>query len=416
MSGDPEPRGLRSGPLSGLRIIEMAGVGPGPMCAMMLADAGAEVLRIDRPMPSGLGMERPARFDLLARGRRSVAIDLKHPDGRDCVLDLVRKADALIEGFRPGTMERLGLGPEPCLTARPSLVYGRMTGWGQGGPLGPAAGHDLNYIALTGVLHAIGRADAPPTPPLNLVGDFGGGAMYLAFGLLAALLHARETGVGQVVDAAMVDGAASLMTAMYGLHAAGLHTDRRGANVLDSGAPYYEVYTCADGLHLSVAPIEEKFRAVLYERIGLDPALMPDLRDRGTWPAAKDILAAKFRERSRAEWCSLLEGTDACAAPVLSLADAPEHPHNRERDTFVTIDGVVQPAPAPRFSVTPSGLPTPPEKAGASTTAALADWGIEEKRIQALVALGAIGLRAGPGRRREEMSAATASSCSMAED
>lgn len=386
--------GRRQGPLAGLKIVEMDGIGPAPMCAMVLADAGAEVIRIDRPSPSGLGIDKPVRFDLLARSRRSVAIDLKHPDGIALVLDLVRGADALIEGFRPGTMERLGLGPDVCFAARPSLVYGRVTGWGQTGPLAHAAGHDLNYIALSGALHATGRAGAPPTPPLNLVGDFGGGAMYLAFGVVAALLHARQSGVGQVVDAAMVEGATNLMTMFYGLHGAGMQTDERGRNLLDSGAPHYDVYECADGLWLSVAPIEGKFRQILLARMGIDPATLPDMRDPAAWPAAKAALAAHFRAKTRAEWCALLEGTDACVAPVLSLAEAPGHHHNVERESFVTVDGVVQPGPAPRFSATPSGVPTAPEAAGASTEAVLGDWGIPPERIAALLAAGAIGARA----------------------
>jgi alpha-methylacyl-CoA racemase len=381
------------GPLAGIRVVEMAGIGPAPMCGMVLADAGADVLRVDRPSPSGLGIDKPVRFDLLARSRRSVAVDLKHPDGVACVLDLIRSADALIEGFRPGTMERLGLGPDVCLAAKPSLIYGRITGWGQTGPLAHAAGHDLNYIALSGALHATGRAGAPPTPPLNLVGDFGGGAMYLAFGLTAALIHARTTGKGQVVDAAMTDGAAHLMTMFYGLHAAGMHSGDRGQNLLDSGAPHYDVYECADGLYLSVAPIEGKFQDVLLDRLGLDRGSLPDLNEPAAWPRARAVLAARFKERTRSEWCEVLEGTDACVAPVLSLADAPRHPHNVHRSTFVEVDGVVQPAPAPRFSATPSPLPTPPEVAGASTAEALADWGIGAERIEALLASGAIGAR-----------------------
>ncbi len=381
----------RGGPLSGLRVVEMAGIGPAPMCGMVLADAGAEVLRIDRPSPSGLGIDKPRRFDLLSRSRQSVAINLKHADGVACALDLIVAADAVIEGFRPGTMERLGLGPDVCLARKASLVYGRVTGWGQTGPLAQAAGHDLNYIALSGALHATGRAGAPPTPPLNLVGDFGGGALYLAFGITAALLHARETGEGQVVDAAMVDGAASLMTSFYGLHAAGLHSEKRGNNLLDSGAPIYDVYACADGHYLSVAPIERKFRTVLFERMGLDAAALPDLDDPAEWPRAKEILARQFRTKDRADWCALLEGTDACVAPVLSLSEAPAHPHHRARDSFVTVDGVVQPGPAPRFSATPCAIPKPPEAAGASTIAALAAWGIAPARIETLARARAIG-------------------------
>ena len=381
------------GPLAGIRIVEMAGIGPAPMCGMVLADAGADVLRIDRPSPSGLGIDKPVRFDLLARSRRSVAVDLKHPEGVACVRDLVRNADALIEGFRPGTMERLGLGPDVCLAAKPSLVYGRITGWGQTGPLAHAAGHDLNYIALAGALHAIGRAGAPPTPPLNLVGDFGGGAMYLAFGVTAALLHARMTGMGQVVDAAMTDGAAHLMTMFYGLHAAGMHSDERGANLLDSGAPHYDVYECADGLYLSVAPIEAKFRDVLFAKLGFAKGELSNLDEAGDWPRAKAVLAKRFKEKTRGEWCDLLEGTDACVAPVLSLADAPRHPHNVDRGSFLTVDGILQPGPAPRFSGTPSGLPRPPEPAGASTAEALADWGMSPERIKTLFDSGAVGVR-----------------------
>ncbi len=379
------------GPLLGVRVVEFAGIGPGPMCAMLLADMGATVVRLDRPAESGLGVPRPDRFDLLNRGRPSVAVDLKHPDGVALALDLVAAADALIEGFRPGTMERLGLGPEPCLARNPRLIYGRMTGWGQEGPLARAAGHDLNYIALTGALHAIGRAGAPPTPPLNLVADYGGGALYLAFGIVCGVLEAQRSGRGQIVDAAMIDGAASLMTSFFGLHAAGLYSDRRGENILDSGAPFYEVYACSDGRHLSVAPIEIKFRGEFYRRIGLDAASLPDADDRANWPAIKQLIAARLATRPAAEWCRLLEGTDACVAPVLSMAEAPRHPHHRARGTFVEIDGVVQPAPAPRFSRTKPGLPTAPEPAGHSTEQALADWGIDAARIARLKEAAVIG-------------------------
>ncbi|WP_157216391.1 CaiB/BaiF CoA transferase family protein [Flavisphingomonas formosensis] len=379
------------GPLAGIRVVEFAGIGPAPMCAMMLADAGAEVLRIDRREASGIGIAKPVRYDLLARSRRSAAIDLKHPDGIACVLDLVASADALIEGFRPGTMEKLGLGPDVCLARNPALVYGRLTGWGQTGPLAQTAGHDLDYIALTGALHATGRAGAPPTPPLNLVGDYGGGGMLLAFGLVAALLHARATGEGQVVDAAMTDGSALLMTSLYGMHGAGLHGDTRGTNLLDSGAPYYDSYACADGLYVAVAPIEPKFRRILLDRLGIDPADWPEQEDAACWPALRARLATAFRTRTRDEWCALFEDSDACVAPVLSLAEAPHHPHNMARGTFVTVDGVVQPAPAPRFAATPSAMPTPPEGPGASTRAALDAWGIGAERIDALERNGVIG-------------------------
>ena len=381
------------GPLEGYRVVEFAGIGPGPMCAMLLADMGATVVRLDRPVASGLGVPRPDRFDLLNRGRRSVAIDLKQPDGIAVALDLIAAADALIEGFRPGTMERLGLGPEPCLARNPKLVYGRMTGWGQEGPLAQAAGHDLNYIALTGALHAIGRAGAPPTPPLNLVADYGGGALYLAFGIACALVEAQRSGRGQVVDAAMIDGAASLMTSFFGLCAAGLYSDRRGENILDSGAPFYDVYACRDGRYVSVAPIETKFRDGFYRRVGIDAAALPDADDPANWPAIKAVIAARLATRTAADWCSLLEGTDACVAPVLSMAEAPQHPHHRARGTFVEIDGVVQPAPAPRFSRTKPELPTPPEPEGFSTEAALAEWGIAADRIARLREAGVIGRR-----------------------
>ena len=380
----------RGGPLAGLKVIEFAGIGPLPMCAMMLADQGADVIRIDRTEPSGLGIARPTHYDFTNRGRSSVAIDLKRPAGLACALDLIAGADALIEGFRPGTMERLGLGPETCLGRNQRLVYGRLSGWGQSGPLAAAAGHDLNYIAIAGVLGAIGRAGAPPTPPLNLVGDFGGGAMMLAFGVVSALLEARGSGRGQVVDAAVSDGATTLMTSLYGLAAAGLHGAPRGGNLLDSGAPHYDVYRCADGGWISIAPIEPKFRHELLRRVGLDPATFPDVTDPAQWPAARRLLTETFQTRSREAWCALLEGTDACFAPVLSMAEAEAHPHNRARATFMTVGGIRQPAPAPRFERTPAPVPQPPEAAGQSSRTALARWGIDPDRIDNLVATGAV--------------------------
>jgi len=379
------------GPLAGFRIIEMAGIVPAPMCAMLLADLGATVLRIDRRQPSGLGLPGDARFNIMNRSRHAIAVDLKKPEGVALVLRLVGAADALIEGFRPGVMERLGLGPEPCLARNPKLVYGRMTGWGQTGPLAEAAGHDLNYIALAGVLHSIGRAGQPPTPPLNLVGDFGGGALYLAFGLACGLLEAQRSGKGQVVDAAMVDGAASLMTMFYALHAAGSFTTSRGENALDSGAFFYDVYECADGKYVSLAPIEDKFLEELLRRMEIDPAEMPPKMDRKRWPEAKAKLAAHFKRKTRDEWCRLLEGSDACFAPVLSLAEAPSHPHNLARQSFVELDGIVQPGPAPRFSRTPAGRPTPPEVAGERGVASLAQWGLPPAEIAALQRSGALG-------------------------
>jgi alpha-methylacyl-CoA racemase len=382
---------MNSGPLAGVRIVEFGGIGPGPMCAMLLADLGADVIRIDRPEPHGLGTPRPDRFNILKRSRPSVAIDLKHADGIEAALQLIEKADALIDVFRPGTLERMGLGPEVCFARNPRIVFGRMTGWGQDGPLAMGAGHDINYISLTGVLHSIGLKGQPPTPPLVLTGDFGGGALYLALGVLAGVIEARTSGRGQVVDAAMVDGSASLMTDYYGRHAAGLHNDERGTNATDGGAYYFNAYRCADGKYVSIAPVEPKFRALLMEKLGLGdrrPSLdeLPD-------EEAREVLQAVFGTRTRDEWSALLEGTDACFAPVLSLGEAPKHPHNVARGTFVEVDGIVQPAPAPRFSRTPSSRPTPPDIPGASTLGALARWGFSAERLEALAGAGVVGPR-----------------------
>jgi len=379
------PSDKRAGPLAGVRILEIAGIGPAPLCAMILADMGATVLRVERPEPSGLGLDRPTPFNLANRSRHSAIVDLKKPAGVETALALLEKADALIEGFRPGTMERLGLGPDACLERNPRLVYGRVTGWGQQGPLAKAAGHDLNYLALTGALDAIGRDGQPPTPPLNLVADYGGGALYLAVGILAALVEARSSGHGQVVDAAMVDGVGSLMTPTFGLQAGGVHTGERGTNHLDSGAPFYEVYECADGKYVSVAPIEAKFRAELFRLIGIDGKWVALAEEQARWPELKKLLAERFRTRTRDEWTALLEGTDACFAPVLSTREAPHHPHARARGAFVEVAGIVQPAPAPRFSRTPSAMPTPPEEPGQSTATALAEWGLDAHRIEELV-------------------------------
>ena len=361
--------------------MEFAGIGPTPMAAMLFADLGADVLRLDRTAPADLGIARPDALDLTRRGRPSVAIDLKDPQAVALVLDLLTGADALIEGFRPGTMERMGFGPEVVLGRNPRLVYGRMTGWGQTGPLAKAAGHDLNYLALTGALAAIGRAEDKPVPPLNLVADMGGGALYLAFGVACALIEAGRTGRGQVVDAAMTDGAASLMTTFYGLYAAGLHNLERGTNLLDSGSALYDTYACRDGGFVAVAPIEPRFRAEFLTLIGLAPDTPDDERLRAR-------LTRLFLTRSRAEWCALLEGTDACFAPVLTMAEAAEHPHNAARGTFVTVAGVTQPAPAPRFSRTSSAPPSPPQRRGEGTRSALAAWGVAEDRIDALVGEG----------------------------
>jgi len=383
------------GPLAGFRIVEFAGIGPGPFAAMLFADLGADVIRLDRLTASGLGVDMPAHFNLLARSRPSVALDLKHADGIALAGDLVAKADTLIEGFRPGTMERLGLGPDEALRRNPRLVYGRMTGWGQSGPLAQAAGHDLNYLALAGALHAIGRAGSKPTPPLNLAADFGGGALYLAFGMACAMVEAQRSGKGQVVDAAMTEGAASLMTMFYGLYAAGMHKLERGTNLLDTGSAIYETYECADGRFVSIAPIELKFREVLFARLGL-----PTTTDYGA--SLRGKLEALFKTRTRDEWCALLEGTDACFAPVLSMAEAPRHPHNVARGSFVEVDGVIQPSPAPRFSRTPSARPTPPQEQGGGTRSALAAWGITGERIETLLARGA--LAEAPGQKGKAQS------------
>jgi alpha-methylacyl-CoA racemase len=379
------------GPLAGVKILELAGIGPGPMGAMLLADMGATVLRIQRPGGSGLGLERPLRYDLLLRGRYSIAVDLKASAGRALALRLVERADALIEGFRPGVTERLGLGPDDCLARNPRLAYGRVTGWGREGPLAQAAGHDLNYIALAGALHAFGRRGGPPTPPLNLLADYAGGALYLAFGLVCGILEARRSGQGQVVDAAMVDGVASLMTAFHGMVAAGLASHERGTNHLDTGAHFYNVYECSDGRWISIAPIEGKFYAELLRRLDLDPKSLPSQTDREHWPEAQARFAQLFKTRTREEWRALLEGSDACFAPVLTTDEAPNHPHNRARGTYVEIDGIVQPAPAPRFSRTRPDLPIPPQPTGLEQAEmALAAW-LDPAEIAALKASGTIG-------------------------
>ena len=378
------------GPLRGVKIIELAGIGPCPMCAMLLAELGADMVRVDRPVDSGLGIGMAPEHRLLHRSRPSIAVDLKHPDGVETVLRLVDGADALIEGFRPGVTERLGIGPEDCAARNPGLVYGRVTGWGQDGPLARAAGHDLDYIALTGALDAIGRRGAPPTPPLNLVGDFGGGALYLALGVVAALYEARESGRGQTVDAAMIDGAASLMTSAYALRAAGVGDGPRGENILDGGAHFYEVYETSDGRYVAIAPVEPKFYAELLERIGLDPGDAPHSMDRADWPASKAQLAARFRTRTRDEWCEVLEGTDACFAPVLGMDEAHRHPHNAARATFVERDGIVQPNAAPRFDRTPGGIRCSPPAPASGTRAVLADWGFTAAEIDDLAARGVV--------------------------
>jgi len=374
------------GPLHGLKVVEMAAIGPAPMCCMLLADLGATVLRVDRQTPSNLGRPRPLRYNLPFRGRKAIAVDLKRPESVDLVLSLVEKADALVEGFRPGVMERLGLGPDACLQRNQGLVYGRMTGWGQEGPLAQVAGHDLNYIALTGALNAIGRRGQPPTQPLNLVGDFGGGALYLAFGIMSALYERQSSGRGQVVDAAIVDGVASMLTSLHGMHAAGM-VGERGTNPTDSGSYFANSYQCADDKWISICAIEEKFHAELLRLLDIDPKTLPAQSDRSGWDRVHAMLTDRFKTRTRAQWCDLLEGTDACFAPVLSLEEAPQHPHMVERGTYAEIDGVVQPMPAPRFSRTVPDKPSSPEPADpAGANAALAGW-LPAARIAKLQAM-----------------------------
>jgi alpha-methylacyl-CoA racemase len=369
---------MGQGPLSGLKVLEFAGIGPGPFCGMLLSDLGADVVRIDR---KGAGRGSPA--DITARGRRSVALDLKSPAAVEACLKLMESADALLEGFRPGVMERLGLGPDVALARNPKLVFGRMTGWGQTGPYAKAAGHDMNYIAISGALHAIGT-DEKPVPPLNLVGDFGGGALYLAFGLLAGVIHARATGQGQVIDCAMSDGAASLMAMFYGFKAAGGWVETRRSNLLDGGAHFYDTYQCSDGKWVSIGSIEPQFYALLLEKTGItDPDFKAQM-DRSQWNSLRERLAKVFAQKTRDEWCAVMEATDVCFAPVLDLDEAPRHAHNVARQTFVEVAGVTQPAPAPRFSATPGAISGPPPAIGADNARALGDWGFSASEIEAL--------------------------------
>jgi alpha-methylacyl-CoA racemase len=377
-----------AGPLSGLKIVEFVGMGPAPFAAMLLADMGAEVIRIDRPAAPGAAdaPDKPqSRFDVLARGRRSLALDLKKPAATRVALQLIEKADAVIEGFRPGVMERLGLGPDVCQARNRRLVYGRMTGWGQHGPLARAAGHDINYIAISGVLHAIGEAGGAPVVPGNYIGDFGGGGMLLAFGMMCAMFEARAGGRGQVVDAAMTDGAALLASMMYGFKAAGELSNARGENLLDGGAHFYRVYACADGKYVSVASIEPQFYARLLALCGIDdPAFAAQHEQRG-WPALQQRLADVFRTKTRAQWCALAEGRDICFAPVLDWDEAPLHAHNVARRTFIELDGVTQPAPAPRFSRTPPGVPSAPRETGADGPDILREWGVDAETLGMLI-------------------------------
>lgn len=359
-----------AGPLHGLRVVELAGIGPGPHAAMILGDLGADVVRIERP---GKGTGTPSN-DYLLRNRRSVGANLKDPADRDMVLGLIAKADVLIEGFRPGVTERLGLGPEDCAKVNERLIYGRMTGWGQTGPRSQQAGHDINYISLNGVLHAIGRVNERPVPPLNLAGDFGGGSMFLLVGVLAALWERERSGKGQVIDAAMVDGSSVLATMMWAFRHMGMWSDTRGTNMLDTGAPYYDTYECADGRHVEVGSIEPQFYAELLEKLGLDSADLPGQNDVARWPELRAILTAKFAEHDRDHWAAVFTGSDACVTPVLSFGEVDSEPHNTERDTFYTENGSHFPAPAPRFSRTAPDAPSAPGVPGADTEAVLRDW------------------------------------------
>ncbi|MBC7716256.1 MAG: CoA transferase [Pseudorhodobacter sp.] len=370
-----------TGPLTGLKVVEMAGLGPAPFCGMLLADMGADVLSIARPEKADGGNAKfDVSFDTFARGKQTLKAELRDPATLAAVLEIIAKSDALIEGFRPGVMERLGLGPEVCLAFNPRLVYGRMTGWGQTGPLAHAAGHDINYLALSGALHAIGPRGEKPTVPLNYIGDFGGGGMLLGFGLVCALLEAKTSGKGQVVDAAMTDGAALLSTMMYGMHAQGMWSNQRGENLLDGGAHFYDTYTCADGKHIAIGAIEPQFYALLMKLLGITDAAFTAQMKSAAWPDLKARLAALFATRSRAEWCELLEGTDACFAPVLDWDEAPAHAHNVARGTFVKSNGVVQPAPAPRFSRTV----VRPQTEAVTTKAFLDSWGVSTASTEAL--------------------------------
>ena len=376
------------GPLAGVRVLEFEAIGPGPFSGMMLADMGADVLLVDRPNDPRLGFGRDRWFDVMLRGRRSVTLDLKSPRGVDAALRLAARADAIIEGFRPGVMERLGLGPEVLLARNPKLVYGRMTGWGQDGPLAQRAGHDINYIALCGVLHAIGRSGGAPVPPLNLIGDFGGGGMLLAFGIACGLLEAQRSGKGQVVDAAMVDGASSLSAMFWGMLAAKRWSEVRGENVLDTGAPWYDCYETSDGKYVAIGSIEAKFYEELLQRLGLAKETLPAQHDHKGWPELRKAFSEKFRTRTRNEWCAVFEGSDACFAPVLTFSEARAHPHNSVRATYVDSGKVTQPAPAPRFSRTPGAIRRAPPERGALGREALADWGFSKDETEDLARLG----------------------------
>src|SRR3954468_13051062 len=377
-----------AGPLTGIKVLEFESIGPAPFAGMLLADMGADVLVIDRPQNTDLGLKRERWFDVMMRGKRSVTLDLKNEKSKEAALELIARADALIEGMRPGVMEKLGLGPDKALARNPKLIYGRMTGWGQTGPLAARAGHDINYIALAGVLHAFGRSGQAPVPPLNLVGDFGGGGMLLAFGGARGLLESSRSGRGQVVDAAMVEGASLLAAMFHGFIAAGQWSDTRGANVLDTGAPWYDVYGTSDGQYVAMGAIEEKFYRELLSRLELDPASLPAQHDRARWPELKHIFTRAFKSRTRAQWCTVFEGSDACFAPVLTWSEAREHRHNASRKAYVEVSGVKQPAPAPRFSRTAPDVPGAPPERGQGGAPALVDWGFTVQDIDRLKSRG----------------------------
>ncbi len=379
------------GPLAGVKVIEIAGIGPGPFCSMLLADMGADVLRVDRLQASGLGISTKTKYGLLNRNRRSIALDLKNPEGVASVLRLVETADILLEGFRPGVAERLGIGPEECKAHNNKLVYGRMTGWGQDGPIAHSAGHDINYISLSGALHAIGEEGGAPVPPLNLVGDFGGGAMFLGVGVLAAYIEAQKSGEGQVVDVSMVEGSAYLATSMMGMLQAGAWKEERGINILDGGAHFYGTYETKDGKHVSIGSIEPKFYDDLLKATGLDGEELPAQMDKAGWAGMKSKLAAVFKTKTRDEWDDIMLGSDICYAPILSFSEAAAFPHNVARESFVTVDGVFQPAPAPKFSRTKTAVNMGPPEQGANTTEALSDWGFTADDIAGLKDNGAIG-------------------------
>jgi len=369
------------GPLNGIKILEVGGIGPGPFCGMMLSDMGADIIRIERK--GGLSLTEP-KYDILTRNRRSISLNLRNPDGVTAFLRMVEQVDALQEGFRPGVMEKLGIGPDVCLKRNPKLVFGRMTGWGQDGFLARAAGHDINYIALSGALHAIGRTGQKPVPPLNLVGDFGGGGMFLAFGMVCALLEAQKSGHGQVVDAAMIDGSATLMAIIYGLHAAGLWSNKPGTNLLDSGAHFYDTYETADGKFVAIGSIESQFYKLLLKLAEIDDPDFENQLDVKQWPQLKEKLAAVFKTKTRDQWCQIMEGSDVCFAPVLSMSEAHSHPQNEQRKNFTRIDGVLQPAPAPRFSRTEPEIKNPPPTPGQDTVAVLEDFGFSTEEIDGL--------------------------------